>query len=143
MKMSSQITPSPSHIFEISYLAPMSSIAVKLTGEYDGWRQENQMKFENCELESQKRFKIEIPTEKLLNTKKFVFKFVVDGEWYCSDTFPKEYDSAGNENNFIIFNPEPFQCDFHAYLQRDSVLQVKEESKEEVQCDVKLTIAEK
>ncbi|KAJ1503716.1 hypothetical protein HMI55_002344, partial [Coelomomyces lativittatus] len=73
----------------------------------------------------------------------FVFKFVVDGEWYCSDTFPKEYDSAGNENNFIIFNPEPFQCDFHAYLQRDSVLQVKEESKEEVQCDVKLTIAEK
>ncbi|KAJ1500291.1 hypothetical protein HMI56_003906 [Coelomomyces lativittatus] len=141
--MSAQSTPTSIHIFQISYLTPMPVTCIKLTGEYNGWSQENKMQFEKFELESEKRFKIEIPTEKLLNTKKFVFKFIVDGEWYCSDAFPKEYDPAGNENNYIIFNPEPFQSDFHAYLQRDSVLEVKEESKEDVQYDVKLTIGEK
>ncbi|KAJ1517522.1 hypothetical protein HMI55_006825 [Coelomomyces lativittatus] len=94
----------------------MSSNSVKLTGEYDEWSLKNEMKVEKCELESEKLFKIEILNEKLLNTKKFIFKFVVDGEWYCSDAFPKEYNPAGNENNYIIFSPEPFQSDFHAYL---------------------------
>ncbi|KAJ1500761.1 hypothetical protein HMI55_003747 [Coelomomyces lativittatus] len=121
----------------------MPVTCIKLTGEYNGWSQENKMQFEKFELESEKRFKIEIPTEKLLNTKKFVFKFIVDGEWYCSDAFPKEYDPAGNENNYIIFNPEPFQSDFHAYLHRDSVLEVKEESEEHIQYNVDLTNSEK
>ncbi|KAJ1518713.1 hypothetical protein HMI54_010344 [Coelomomyces lativittatus] len=44
----------------------MPAKSVKLTGEYNGRSQENQMKFEKYELESGKRFKIEIPTANCL-----------------------------------------------------------------------------
>ncbi|KAG0272898.1 hypothetical protein BGZ95_011303 [Linnemannia exigua] len=68
---------------------------VKVTGSFNNWE-------ESIVLKKVPYFKdqSEIIID-LDRTQKTLFKFIVDGQWMCTDEFPTEYDSIGNLNNVL------------------------------------------
>ncbi|KAF8947015.1 hypothetical protein BGZ47_010545 [Haplosporangium gracile] len=68
---------------------------VKVTGTFDNWE-------ESIVLEkargNQDQSEIMVNLDR---TQKTLFKFIVDGQWKCTDEFPTEYDSNGNLNNVL------------------------------------------
>ena len=78
---------------------------VLLTGDFVDWKGKIIMK----KNENTGYFEIVIPLER----KKHRFKFIVDGNWVCTNQYPTEPDEHNNLNNFITLNnylpPEEFQ----------------------------------
>ncbi|KAG0654496.1 hypothetical protein C6P45_003362 [Maudiozyma exigua] len=66
---------------------------VVLTGEFDHWKGTMPLV-----KQANGSFELSFPID---TTKKFVFKFIVDGEWTVSDTYKKEADAGGIENNYL------------------------------------------
>lgn len=67
---------------------------VILTGAFDEWSQSILMARDHAN-------GVFRSTIRLDPTKKWIFKFVVDGTWRCSDDFAIETDKFGNANNVI------------------------------------------
>ena len=78
---------------------------VLLTGDFLDWKGKIIMK----KNENTGYFEVVIPLER----KKHRFKFIVDGNWACTNQYPTEPDEHNNLNNFITLNnylpPEEFQ----------------------------------
>ncbi|KAF9136009.1 hypothetical protein BGW39_009061 [Mortierella sp. 14UC] len=68
---------------------------VKVTGSFDNWEESIVLKKVPGDQD-----KSEIVVN-LDRTQKTLFKFIVDGQWRCTDEFPTEYDSTGNLNNVL------------------------------------------
>ena len=66
---------------------------VILTGEFDNWKGSIPLV-----KQANGSFKLSFPIE---STHKFIFKFIVDGEWTVSDSYKKEADAGGIENNYL------------------------------------------
>ncbi|KAG0199090.1 hypothetical protein BGX28_007565 [Mortierella sp. GBA30] len=66
---------------------------VKVTGSFDNWQQSVEMKRAfNHQFEA---------IVDLDRSKKILFKFVVDGQWRCTDELATEFDENGNQNNIL------------------------------------------
>ncbi|KAG0322493.1 hypothetical protein BGZ97_006063 [Linnemannia gamsii] len=68
---------------------------VKVTGTFDNWEESIVLKKVRG---NQDQSEIIIDLDR---TQKTLFKFIVDGQWKCTDEFPTEYDSVGNLNNVL------------------------------------------
>ncbi|KAF9126215.1 hypothetical protein BGX30_000121 [Mortierella sp. GBA39] len=68
---------------------------VKVTGTFDNWGESIVLKKVRG---SQDQSEIVIDLDR---SQKNLFKFIVDGQWECTDEFPTEYDSNGNLNNVL------------------------------------------
>ena len=66
---------------------------VKLTGSFSDWKIQYQMTKDP----NDQKFKIQLP----LNNEIYQYKFIVDGKWRCSKSFPTKEDGNGNINNFL------------------------------------------
>ncbi|TPX68018.1 hypothetical protein SpCBS45565_g03383 [Spizellomyces sp. 'palustris'] len=72
-----------------------SAKTVFLTGEFDGWAVSIPLPRDPACYDE---FAITLSLDR---TRSWAFKFVVDGEWRCSTTFPTIYDEHGNVNNCL------------------------------------------
>ncbi|KAF9912068.1 hypothetical protein EC991_001014 [Linnemannia zychae] len=68
---------------------------VKVTGSFDNWEESIVLKKVPG---NQDKSEIVIDLDR---TKKTLFKFIVDGQWRCTDEYPTESDSIGNINNVL------------------------------------------
>ncbi|OAQ35732.1 carbohydrate-binding module family 48 protein [Linnemannia elongata AG-77] len=68
---------------------------VKITGTFDNWGESIVLKKVRG---NQDQSEIVIDLDR---SQKTLFKFVVDGQWKCTDEYPTEYDSIGNLNNVL------------------------------------------
>ncbi|KAG0292340.1 hypothetical protein BGZ96_004300 [Linnemannia gamsii] len=68
---------------------------VKVTGTFDNWEESIVLKKVRGH---QDHSEIVVDLDR---TQKTLFKFIVDGQWRCTDEFPTEYDSVGNLNNVL------------------------------------------
>ncbi|KAF8937701.1 hypothetical protein BGZ58_002296 [Dissophora ornata] len=68
---------------------------VKLTGNFDNWEETIEM---NRSPDNQGQFWVTLDLDR---SKKNFFKFIVDGQWRCTDEFGTEYDGIGNLNNVL------------------------------------------
>ncbi|KAF9545580.1 hypothetical protein EC957_010665 [Mortierella hygrophila] len=68
---------------------------VKVTGTFDNWGESIVLKRVQG---NQDQSEIAIDLDR---SQKNLFKFIVDGQWRCSDEFPTEYDNIGNLNNVL------------------------------------------
>ncbi|KAF9150361.1 hypothetical protein BG015_007828 [Linnemannia schmuckeri] len=68
---------------------------VKVTGTFDNWEESIVLEKIRGNLDQS-----EIVVD-LDRTQKTLFKFIVDGQWKCTDEFLTEYDSNGNLNNVL------------------------------------------
>ncbi|KAI9193314.1 immunoglobulin E-set [Polychytrium aggregatum] len=91
----------PAAIFEIPASLPvqfrwsLGGERVFLTGTFDNWQQTIEMKHDP---ECPEEFIVSVPLD---TTQDHLFKFVVDGSWRCSASFPTIVDSKGNVNNIL------------------------------------------
>ncbi|KAF9931194.1 hypothetical protein FBU30_010637 [Linnemannia zychae] len=68
---------------------------VKVSGSFDNWNEQIELR-KNPNNSDQSEIIIDV--DHAINN---YFKFIVDGQWKCSDEYPTEYDSAGNLNNVL------------------------------------------
>lgn len=68
---------------------------VKVTGTFDNWGESIVLKKVRG---NQDHSEILIDLDR---SQKTLFKFIVDGQWKCTDEYPTEYDSIGNLNNVL------------------------------------------
>ncbi|KAG9062402.1 hypothetical protein KI688_005317 [Linnemannia hyalina] len=68
---------------------------VKITGTFDNWGESIVLKKVQGNPDQSK---VAIDLDR---SQKNLFKFIVDGQWRCSDEFPTEYDNIGNLNNVL------------------------------------------
>ncbi|KAK3841463.1 MAG: hypothetical protein J3R72DRAFT_491361 [Linnemannia gamsii] len=68
---------------------------VKVTGSFDNWGESIVLK-KVPYIQDQSEIVLDLD-----RTQKTLFKFIVDGQWRCTDEFPTEYDSIGNLNNVL------------------------------------------
>ncbi|KAF9968647.1 hypothetical protein BGZ70_000964 [Mortierella alpina] len=66
---------------------------VVVTGTFDDWQQSIKLKRTRGE-----HFEATVDLDR---SKTILFKFVVDGQWHCSDEFATEADHSGNQNNIL------------------------------------------
>ncbi|KAF9090830.1 hypothetical protein BGX23_005665 [Mortierella sp. AD031] len=68
---------------------------VKVTGTFDNWAESIVLKKVPG---NQDQSEIIVDLDR---SQKTLFKFIVDGEWKCTDEYSTEYDSIGNLNNVL------------------------------------------
>ena len=66
---------------------------VIVTGDFDSWSQSVPMELQD------KFWRAKVSLDKMQGTQ---FKFLVDGEWRCSQDYPTVTDKLGNVNNKFI-----------------------------------------
>ncbi|CAD1784489.1 similar to Saccharomyces cerevisiae YHR146W CRP1 Protein that binds to cruciform DNA structures [Maudiozyma barnettii] len=69
---------------------------VVLTGVFDEWKGSMPLV-----RQADGSFALTFPIQKTEGDNKFVFKFIVDGDWTVSDSYKKEADAGGIENNYV------------------------------------------
>ncbi|SMN21329.1 similar to Saccharomyces cerevisiae YHR146W CRP1 Protein that binds to cruciform DNA structures [Maudiozyma saulgeensis] len=69
---------------------------VVLTGIFDEWKGTMPLV-----RQADGSFALTFPIQKTDDSDKFVFKFIVDGNWTVSDSYKKEADAGGIENNYV------------------------------------------
>ena len=77
----------------VTFLWTEGGYDVKLTGSFCEWKTKINMDKDP----NDNTFKFNLP----LDNKIYQFKFIVDGEWRCSEKYQTEKDGFGNINNFI------------------------------------------
>ena len=77
----------------VTFLWTEGGYDVKLTGSFCEWKTKINMDKDP----NDNTFKFNLP----LDNRIYQFKFIVDGEWRCSEKYPTEKDGFGNINNFI------------------------------------------
>ncbi|CCK70801.1 Mdg1p KNAG_0F01330 [Huiozyma naganishii CBS 8797] len=81
---------------EYTFMWGTGPTGVVITGDFDGWVGTTHMEFN----EGHQKFEAVLPVS-FDSDGRFVFKFVVDGEWAVSQDYKIETDEFGNQNNYI------------------------------------------
>lgn len=72
---------------------------VYIKGSFNAWKKEFKMKKNRNNV-----FEVEIPISNIHRDKIVEFKFIVDGQWNCSNNYLQKNDGEGNLNNYLDEN---------------------------------------
>ena len=99
--ISDQITQEKTHsennsslYFNIIWDKKGNNVSVK--GSFDSWKKEHKMKKNKNNV-----FEYNISISNIHRDKSIQFKFIVDGEWMCSDNYLTKPDTQGYLNNYL------------------------------------------
>ncbi|CCF58640.1 hypothetical protein KAFR_0F00430 [Kazachstania africana CBS 2517] len=86
-------------IVNFTFKWPAGPSDVVITGDFDEWKGSLPLV-----KQADNSFELSVPTNFKNGEEKFLFKFIVDGEWTTSNEYPLETDAKGISNNYIGLN---------------------------------------
>ena len=69
---------------------------ISIIGSWDEWSNEIVLKYDH--------YHQHYSNTLLLKPGEYYYKFIIDGEWTCSESHPKNNDLYGNINNYLVLN---------------------------------------